>query len=192
MPRTPVIYGPHPNGDEQKIVAPAKYIGNFHKTLPHNDLGEVAQKVFDEFVDICDRDADDGDFEKVKCGPLTGPNQTAFAKPTPKAATKLNNPQAGRATDSSGPDPLHMEMQPAPGVLSESTAAEMVELYWMALLRDLPFEKWGGDANVKTAIKDLTDAFPRGLGDTSDRGRLQLGTDLRAATNKLDLRLETL
>ena len=32
----------------------------------------------------------------------------------------------------------------------------MAELYWMALLRDLPFSSWGWDANVATAAKELS------------------------------------
>ncbi len=45
-------------------------------------------------------------------------------------------------------------MLPAPSVLSDSTAAEMVELYWMAKVRDVNFHDYGTNADVFHAITD--------------------------------------
>jgi hypothetical protein len=174
MARTPVVHGPRPNGDEQLAAGPALYIGNFHKTLKHNDFGEVDPAQYGAFIDI----AAHGDFEDV---PECSPGHTA----------RLVDPQCGRATDVLGPDPLHVEMQPAPRVLGQSIAAELTELYWMALFRDSPFETWTGP-NTADAIADLTTAFNSGLGDVGDPGRLQLGIDLPANGGALNLTSQTL
>ena len=186
MAKTPVVYGPHPNGDQDLTFGPARYIGNFHKTLPHNEFGEVVQAAYATFADI----AANGDFKNVPEGPLTAPHQTPLSKPAAHVA-KLVNPQAGRSTDTEGPDPLHMEMQPAPRVLGDSTAAEMTELYWMALWRDSPFETWTAP-NASAVIADLSAAFGNGLADTADPGRLQLGADLPQSGGALNLTPQTL
>ncbi len=82
---------------------------------------------------------------------------------------------AGAATEAHGPDPKSLEMLPAPPILSVSTAAEMIEVYWMALLRDVPllaFEPSSGmapclkvvpaDRNlVNSALNELKDVFAR-------------------------------
>lgn len=203
MAKTPIIYGPHPNTDET-ISEPARFIGNFHKTLPHDQNGHVVRQAYENLSAICTQAAGYGDFETVVPGPISDPNQAPFKKqPKSGEAAKLNNPMAGRATDLSGPDPLHMEMQPAPGVLSASTAAEFTELYWMALLRDEPFERWPApsgapisvpkpSSDFDLAIQDLTTAFSSALSDTSDAGRLQLVADLPEKGGGLDLTPQTL
>ena len=193
MTRTPVTYGPHPNTDERAITAPARYIGNFHKSLPHqpSDLGDVDPAAYEAFVGVAAHTLNKGDFETVAEGSKTGPHQTPL-NPIPAHVAKLVNPQAGRATDLSGPDPLHLEMQPAPRVLSQSAAAEMTELYWMALLRDVSFDTWGASPDIAAAVTDLTTAFQKGLNDPADAGRLQLGADLPSTGGGLDLRTQTL
>ena len=187
MAQTPVVHGPQPNGDQDLVFGPARYIGNFHKTLPHNDFGEVDPAAYAAFADI----AAQGDFEGVHEGPLTGPNQTPLVVPAPTRVAKFVNPQAGRATDTEGPDPLRMEMQPAPKVLSDSTAAEMTELFWMAQLRDKFFDTWTS-AVTTDPITDLTTAFTKALADTADTGHLQLGADLPQSGGVLDLTPQTL
>lgn len=52
------------------------------------------------------------------------------------------NPLASAALEGLGPDPKSLEMLPAPSISSVNAAAEMVELYWMALLRDLPLSEF--------------------------------------------------
>lgn len=77
-------------------------------------------------------------------------------------ARKLTNPQGGLPVSIEGPDPSGVNLnlfrtqtrslRPAPRIDGRAPAggvtrpheitAEMVELYWMALLRDLPFRRW--------------------------------------------------
>jgi hypothetical protein len=102
------------NADEvSQIVG----IGNFHKTLPHNEFGEVDPDEYKEFA--CIASSPLGDYEDVALGSLD----------TEPDADRLVSPQAGRSQEFLRPDPLDMEMLPAPEVRSVSTAAEMVELY---------------------------------------------------------------
>ena len=118
MLKTPVPDLTVTNGDELLDFGGARYIGNFHKTLPRhsNNTGEVDPASYVAFASICDNDLD--------CEFI----------PQSTGATKLINPLAGRAHEMLGPDPRNIHMLPAPSVLSDSTAAEMVELAWMAKL----------------------------------------------------------
>lgn len=160
---TPVPLNTVTNGDEQLDFGGAQFIGNFHKTLPrrNNGTGEVDPASYVAFANIADND---GDFEFTAAS--TG-------------ASKLTNPQAGRATEQIGPDPSSIHMLPAPSVLSDSTAAEMVELYWMAELRDLEFHKFATNAKVGKAIDDIAKAYRRALtSETHTVGDVRLGYDL--------------
>jgi membrane-associated phospholipid phosphatase len=59
---------------------------------------------------------------------------------------RLVNPQSGLAFDLEGPDSHALKIPPAPRLDSQEAAGEMVELYWMALLRDVNFGN--GDFNA--------------------------------------------
>lgn len=135
---------PTPNNDESLVTQDHPFIGNFHKTLPHNEFGEVDSEAYRRFERTC-LEVEDGspiNFEQVPSGPVTAPSQSSFdgcADPTlTRSAARLTSPMAGASTEILGPDPKSLEMIPAPGCQSISTLAEMVELYWMALLRDAP------------------------------------------------------
>jgi hypothetical protein len=118
-----------PNHDENSATKDFPFIGNFHKTLPHNEYGEVCPQAYMIFKETCIAvDAGrEGSFEAV---PRGGADLAGTAK--------FTSPMAGASTEILGPAPKSLDMSPAPGILSASTAAEMTELYWMAALRDLP------------------------------------------------------
>jgi len=142
---------PTPNSDESLVslepVNPAAlpgdqinapFIGNFHKSLPHNKFGEVEAAAYRKLERTC-IEIEAGapvNFEEVPSGPLVGADQSAF-RPTPTAdltalsrsVAKFVSPMAGAATESWGPDPKTLEMLPAPGCRSLTATAEMVELY---------------------------------------------------------------
>src|ERR1035441_1151652 len=122
-------------------------LGNFHKTLPHDPAtGLVDAASYAAFEKIAKKG---GDFDKFPQSP---------------SAAKLINPQAGWAHDHLGPDPADMMMPPPSAPTSDATAAEMTELYWMALLRDKPFENLTGvDPDVQAALADLQTAFGKAL-----------------------------
>ena len=209
---------PTPNNDEALTTPGIPYIGNFHKTLPHNDYGEVDPPSYRTFKGTCIQIevGAPNNFEEVPRGPLT----PAFAAGADPSATlsgaKFTSPMAGAATEAHGPDPKSLEMLPAPSILSVSTAAEMTEVYWMALLRDVPllaFEPVSGttpclrvalaDRNLVTAaLNELKDVYADAVkDDASVHGGLRLGLDLPKKSvlkngcpcgEQLDIELSTL
>ena len=157
------------NGDTLKVFnvggANVRGLGSFHKSLPHNPFGEVDTAAFEALVSAC------------------AGNGSGFAAVPPGASDSapLTNPQAGLATDALIQHPAAYVMPPAPTVLSDSTAAEMNELYWMALLRDLPFNEWSSHADVTAAAAELDARFKQAAADGSDAGALRAGRDLPGA-----------
>jgi hypothetical protein len=126
----------HPNnGDEERF--PSK-VGNFHKGLPTNDFGEVDLVAYGALIHALTTGRHD-DFEAI---PLGG-------------TAKLVNPQASLAFDTEGVDSHQLFQPPAPSVDSAERAAEAVELYWMALARDVPFTQYGLEPITQGAIADL-------------------------------------
>lgn len=209
---------PTPNNDEALTTPGIPYIGNFHKTLPHNDYGEVDPSAYRKFKGTCIQIEAGApiNFEDVPRGPLA-PVFAASADPSATTSgAKFTSPMAGAATEAHGPDPKSLEMLPAPPILSVSTAAEMIEVYWMALLRDVPllaFEPSSGmapclkvvpaDRNlVNSALNELKDVFADAVRDDAGlHGGLRLGLDLPKESvqkngcpcgERLDLDLSTL
>ncbi len=174
------------DSNNQEIVG----IGNFHKTLPHNKYGEVDPTAYRDFARISSMPT--GDYELVATGPVNNNFQPDIG-PLPTRADRLVSPLAGRAREFLGPDPLDVEMLPAPGVRSLSTAAEMTELYWMALLRDEPFVNWPANAHVGTAVTHVGMLYEKALDMDPSEGAIRLGLDLpQTVGGTLDVRLETL
>ena len=124
------------NGDEQRYP---NYIANFSKTLPHNDLGEVSVPAYQALIECIDR-FDQPALESVPRG----------------GTAKFVNPFAGQAFTLSGVDGQSVTMPPAPNFDSAEMAAEMVDLYWMALCRDVPFTDFQLDARVSAASAELS------------------------------------
>ncbi len=68
----------------------------------------------------------------------------------------------------------------------------MVELYWMALLRDLPLNDFSA-VNLAEAVTQVREAFQQALDQDRAQGGLKLGLDLPVtSTGQLDIRPETL
>jgi hypothetical protein len=91
-----------------------------------------------------------------------GPSQTrvgtteAFEKVPLGGITKLVNPLAGMAFDLEGADSHQLCIAPAPPLASPERAHEMVELYWMALCRDVNFSDYASNALTQAAVKELS------------------------------------
>lgn len=126
------------NGDEEDFPVA---IGNFTKGLGHDPTtGEVDPGDWDKLLAAL-ASGDPSDFELV---PLAG-------------VRKLVNPQSGLAFDTEGCDPHQFAIPPAPKFDSAEEAGEMVELYWMALLRDVRFTNYGTNTLAAAAAKELTE-----------------------------------
>jgi membrane-associated phospholipid phosphatase len=122
------------NGDEARYT---NSIGDYSKGLPHNSLGEVDATAYAALVKAATT-GDPDDFDAI---PLGG-------------TVPLVDPQAGLAFDIEGTDSHQLEIPAAPALASAERAGEAVEVYWQALLRDLPFSQYGSLA-AAAAIKDL-------------------------------------
>lgn len=144
-------------------------LGSYHKTLPHDDYGEVDQDAFKKFVKATRGDG--SGFKRVEAGDK---------RPGAKGSAPLTNPQGGLAADRLTRHPASYEMPPAPTVLSRTTAVEMTELYWMALRRDMPFADFDKDPNaeLKEAVPELDRLFDEAARDPKDPGRFILGVDI--------------
>jgi hypothetical protein len=128
---------PHPdNGDEQAY--PTR-IGSFSKGLPHNNLGEVDLAAYQTLLHAL-ASGSPSDFEKITLG----------------LGRKFTDPQAGLAFGMEGYDSFALAIPPAPAFASAQEAGEMAELYWMALLRDVPFRNYPSDPVAAAAAADLS------------------------------------
>jgi hypothetical protein len=100
------------------------------------------------------------DFERIPLG--TQP---------PEKLQKLIDPEAGLAFDLEGPDSHAVTMRPAPRIDSDEAAAEMAELYWMALLRDINFTEYDIHPMIQQAADSLSNEFPGYFQELRDSSR---------------------
>jgi hypothetical protein len=126
----------HPdNGDEALYQSK---IGSFSKGLPHNSRGEVLPEAYQSLLAALSS-GNAQDFENIQVGPIP-----------------LVDPQAGLAFDLEGTDSHQFALPPPPPVASHAKAAEAVELYWMALLRDVHFSQYAAHEAVEAACGELS------------------------------------
>lgn len=124
-----------PNGDEQ---AYPNRIGNYSKALPHNPLGEVDLSAYAALITAVNSGLP-ADYAAI---PLGG-------------TTKLANPQAALAFPIEGADVAHLNCPAPPALSSALEGAEMAEVYWHALTRDIPFSQYAENSTVTAATRDL-------------------------------------
>lgn len=125
------------NGDEQN--SRLKFIGNFSKGLPHNSVGEVEPTAYLALLNAVHQGTSAA-FEAV---PLGG-------------NVKLVNPLAALAFDLQGIDSHQLAIPPFPSVTSRQLAADAVELYWMALCRDVNFTDYASNPLTRAAAAELS------------------------------------
>jgi len=124
------------NGDDEKY---GDRRASFTKGLPHNNQGLVLPGAYTTLINALKSGAPN-DFEHIQLG----------------GARKMTNPQAGLAFEMIGGDPQSFSIPPAPAFESDEIAAEIVENYWMALLRDVHFAEYGTDQGAIDAAAELT------------------------------------
>ena len=135
------------NGDESLYP---DLRASFCKTLPQNELGEPDPIAFDAFVAALEsRRAEDLD---------------AIAL-SPFAERMLANPHGAHAYEMTGLDGQATRMPAPPSFAGATQAAEMGEVYWQALTRDVPFLDYQSDPTVAAAVADLN-AFSSTVGPT--------------------------
>jgi hypothetical protein len=127
----------HPDNGEEKLYA--SRIASYSKGLPHNSLGEVDRNAYKALLQAMDSGRN-ADFESIPLG----------------LGRRLTNPQAAFAFDLEGADSHHMAIAPAPTIAGAQAAAELAELYWMALARDTNFLDYASDAGTAAAAAELS------------------------------------
>lgn len=124
------------NGDERTLD---RAWARFSKGLPHDRHG------------VADRGAANALQNAVSTG-----DPHAFEQVPLGGYLKLANPQAAYAFDLIGPDSHQAIIAPPPAFSSAEQASELVELYWKALLRDVPFSAYEEHPLARAACDELS------------------------------------
>jgi hypothetical protein len=122
------------NGDDE--LYPNR-IASFSKALPHDLSGVVDPSAYQTLLDAL-QTQEPSDFDVIPMG----------ASPS----VLLVNPQAAFAFDLEGADSGSLAVLPAPTFVSAQQASETVELYNMALMRDVSFDKYGTSILASNAV----------------------------------------
>ena len=112
--------------------------GSFSKALQHKENGMVEHRSFKSLIKAL-KSGKSYHFDKIILG----------------GERHLVNPQAAYAYSLEGADVAAYTIHAAPKLKSSHLAAEMVELYWGVLLRDIPFNKFDTNNIAANAIADL-------------------------------------
>jgi hypothetical protein len=123
------------NADESRY---SNFIGNYSQGLTHSSIGEVDPTAYQALLTA-----------------VTSGNPNDFANIPLGGNVKLSAPQGGLAFDLEGTDCAQLTIPPSPTVASAERAGEMVEDYWMAMARDIPFSQYGAESITAAAIVDL-------------------------------------
>jgi hypothetical protein len=130
----------HLRNDDETLYASQNYYASYSKLLPHDGLGHVNVTAYQQLL---------------KAAATGLPSEWAKVPLAPGSVSKLTNPLAGEAFVMEGGDAHSFYMPPAPAFASAEHAADMVENYWMALLRDVPFANYSTHPLAAQAIADL-------------------------------------
>jgi len=123
------------NGDEQLYP---NQIATATKGLLHSQLGEVQMPAYQSLLKAINSQKH-SDAENIIIG----------------YGRKLVDLEAGFAYDLEGGDSHTFTSLPPPTFASAQTAAEMVELYWQAAARDVPFAQWSADSTINAAAAEI-------------------------------------
>jgi membrane-associated phospholipid phosphatase len=137
----------HENNGDEVLYAVQGHFASYSKGLQHDSLGHVLNGPFGALVHAC---------SLAPPGEGTGLSSDFDAIPLAGGSVRrLTNPQASLAFVNEGGDPASFNIVPAPEFSSAAHAADVVENYWMALLRDVPFESFSTDPLALQAVADL-------------------------------------
>ncbi len=151
----------HPvNGDEQLY---SNYLANYSKGLQHDNYGIVTPSSYLSLLNAVNN-GNPSDFQNIQMG----------------GNTPLVNPQSGLAFDMEGLDSHQFLQGPPPAFASAQRAAEAVELYWMALLRDTNFTQYASDSLAQQACAELSSLS--GLNVSKVNGQVTPATLFRGLT----------
>lgn len=130
-PRPPSISNP----DESSLRS---RVGNFTKGMLHSQSGEVEPGSYDKLLDA-----------------LTGTKPGSFERLARGSGMRLVSPQSAFGAQLEGAEAETFALAPPPSVSTADGAAEMIELYWLALARDVRFAEYAASPVVEAAGKSL-------------------------------------
>jgi hypothetical protein len=130
---------PHRTNGDEETYAGSHFEGNFSKTFPLDANGLV----------------NPNDYRKLIAAAAAGTQAAFDAIPAGGPATMLG-PLSPLVLQIEGADsPTGGKAFVPPSINSAGAAAEMVELYWEAFLRDVPFIQYGSNNLVAQAVADI-------------------------------------
>ena len=131
---------PHRTNGDEELYANQSYAGNFSKTLPHDPVtGLVDPAAYQTLLGA------------LKTGTLAAFDLVPRGGPGP-----LVGPLSPLAFQQEGVDsPGGLSPIVPPSIASAGGAAEMVEVYWEAYLRDVPFADYGSNPLIAAAVADM-------------------------------------
>lgn len=172
-------YAMHQSNGDDDLYADRNFFASFTKGLPHHETddrntpcryyeGEVVESAYQKLLGALISGESD-DYAKIPLGvenaaaPVQASMRFSSASLIPQKAPpegketprSLVNPQAALAYDLQGYDAQQLTIPPAPAFSSAEAAGEMLELYWMALTRDVPFSEYGSNPLIDQAIAEL-------------------------------------
>ncbi len=152
------------NGDEAKFQNKS-FVGSFTKGLPHDETGRVKDPEQFKRFRVATHTGDFFSDPQLQLGKEPETNGKidwraidVNEKNQDKPIRGWESPSAGLTFEMHGPDSHSVTMPPAPALGSNQLTFEMAEVYWLALLRDVPFNQFQQDADnspVQDAVKHL-------------------------------------
>ncbi len=140
------------NGDSHRFT---DYSGNWSKCLKHDALGIPNQAAFRSLLHAFQT----GEFQDFENILVANPGGNGFT-------STMNGPMGALSFDLEGLDSHATSIPPAPSVASAQTAAEGVEHYWAALMRDVQFTDYANNSLAAQAAADLNRmSYLRGRGN---------------------------
>lgn len=131
---------PHPTNGDEETYANQSFAGNFSKTLPHDAVtGLVVPSAYQALMNGFTQ----GTQAALDAVPAGGTER--LAGPLSPLAFQLQGVDTTAATQLFVP----------PSINSAGGAAEMVELYWEAFVRDVPFADYASNPLIAKAVSDL-------------------------------------
>lgn len=126
------------NGDEARYAGHG-FIGSFSKGLPHDSNGTVFSDSYASLIRA-----------------LEGRNPELLDWGASKSLRNLVALVVQPSGELAGCDYTGFFVPPAPALASARTAADTIEMYWLALTRDIPFANYEGDPTIASACAELS------------------------------------
>jgi hypothetical protein len=136
VPRHGVVH--RSNGDDARY-ADRYYVGSYAKGLPHDDRGRVVPAAYRTYL------------AALRGGALEPLERIAAAILLGLVAATCD-----LGYEYEGEDPTQFELTAPAALASAAMASEMIEVYWAARARDIPFARFGEDDTIAAACAELS------------------------------------